>query len=574
MTSGDEATRATPRPVSDLPTQAAGHSTPGSASSARRAAPMIPGIVISAELGRGGMGAVYRGRQDYLGRDVAVKVLAVEPGPGAAAFVERFRREAQLLAALDHPHIVRCYEAGVTAAGECYLVMELVQGGNLRERLARTGRLSSCEALRVGQQLAEALAHAYEKGIIHRDVKPENLLLADTDDDGIGRVKLVDLGLARPQRPQGAMALTLAGMVLGTPTTMAPEQFDDPDGVDFRADIYGLGCVLFEALTGRGAYTGATFTDLIGQKKSGVVPDPSALVPGLDPALVKLVRDCLQPDRTARPASYAELLARFAALRSGPATTMVPRRRGGSFLLAAVLLLVVGGGGVVWWQYESSVSTTSTNPNTPSEPVPIPVDESPHVATGMTIIEAQALFARTQFAAPVPLWNADYGQRQVGWQVLEGAWSPSEDLPAMVGQGRAALLHAWQLPLPCKISGTIDAIDLGPGASPATEFGVLVRDASGIWHGVKISNLGAAVFGFWARAEQLAQIEVDAAPQSLPAGTLLFELRVQPGFVVFSVGGVDFGVRPVQGACDAVLLFNRGGAVQFADLSGSTALTP
>src|SRR5262249_31781151 len=153
-----------------------------------------------------------------------------------------------------------CHTAGTTPSGQSYLVMELVDGPNLLSWIAEHGALAAPAALRLTRQLASALGHAADLGVIHRDVKPQNVLLetptSTSLDLGFPSVpKLVDLGLARMAHETGNQGLTSPGAVMGTLATMAPEQFDTPDAVDFRADIYGLGCVLYHMLTGEPAFT-------------------------------------------------------------------------------------------------------------------------------------------------------------------------------------------------------------------------------------------------------------------------------------------------------------------------------
>jgi serine/threonine protein kinase len=194
-------------------------------------------------LGQGGMGAVYKARQPKLNRLVALKIL---PGEAAAdpAFAERFTREAQTLAQLCHPGIVGIYEFG-EADGLYYFLMEYVDGVNLRQML-QTGKLRPHEALAIVPQICEALQYAHDQGVVHRDIKPENILV-----DKRGRVKIADFGLAKllaqVSRPN---VLTRSQQIMGTPHYMSPEQFERPQAVDHRADIYSLGVVFYELLTG------------------------------------------------------------------------------------------------------------------------------------------------------------------------------------------------------------------------------------------------------------------------------------------------------------------------------------
>jgi predicted Ser/Thr protein kinase len=206
-------------------------------------AQLFPQLEILGFLGQGGMGAVYKARQPALDRFVALKILppAVAGGPG---FAERFNREARALARLNHPNIVAVYDFGKAGALH-YLLMEFVDGSNLRE-VERAGRLSPEQAVAIVPQICEALQFAHNEGVVHRDIKPENILL-----DKKGRVKIADFGIAKMVgAPAGQISLTGAQDVMGTPHYMAPEQVEKPQTVDHRADIYSLGVVFYEMLTG------------------------------------------------------------------------------------------------------------------------------------------------------------------------------------------------------------------------------------------------------------------------------------------------------------------------------------
>jgi serine/threonine protein kinase len=203
----------------------------------------LPQFEILELLGRGGMGVVYKARQVQLDRIVALKILppvdALSPD-----FVARFTREARALARLNHPNIVAVHDFGETN-GLYFIVMEYVDGANLRQ-LQRERSLSPAEALAIIPKICEALQYAHEEGLVHRDIKPENLLI-----DTKGRVKIADFGLAKMLRREPLdMALTVSGMAVGTMRYMAPEQMDQPETVDHRADIYSLGVVFYELLTG------------------------------------------------------------------------------------------------------------------------------------------------------------------------------------------------------------------------------------------------------------------------------------------------------------------------------------
>jgi tRNA A-37 threonylcarbamoyl transferase component Bud32 len=207
-------------------------------------AKQFPQLEIIELLGQGGMGAVYKARQKQLDRLVALKILPPEVGQ-TEAFAERFTREARSLAKLNHPRIVTVFDFGHTAKGLYYFVMEYVDGTDLRQ-VIQSGELEPAEALAIVPQICEALQFAHEEGIVHRDIKPENILI-----DKKGRVKIADFGLAKLLgKPATAFTLTADGHRMGTPHYMAPEQIEHPGQVDHRADIYSLGVVFYEMLTG------------------------------------------------------------------------------------------------------------------------------------------------------------------------------------------------------------------------------------------------------------------------------------------------------------------------------------
>ncbi len=235
--------RSNPKNLADLPTRALSGDEAGEVPSPEMLSRLLPQFEIEELIGIGGMGAVYRARQPKLDRLVAIKIMS-NKFARQPAFAERFAREARTLARLNHPQIVSVFDFG-EVNGFYYLVMEYVDGINLREAIA-AGRLPAEEVLQIVQQVCEALQFAHDQGVVHRDIKPENILL-----DQRGRVKIADFGLAKLSAdPQLPVSLTGTRQVLGTFNYMAPEQIEKPGSVDHRADIYSLGVVLYELLTG------------------------------------------------------------------------------------------------------------------------------------------------------------------------------------------------------------------------------------------------------------------------------------------------------------------------------------
>jgi hypothetical protein len=246
-----------------------------------------PGLALQAEIGRGGMGRVFRARHLKLDRSVAVKFLPPELAADPA-FEARFSREARALARLAHPHVVGVHDFGITDAGESYLVMELVAGGTLAERLPLPAR----EAVRVALQICDGLAYAHQHGLVHRDVKPENILF-----DGDGRAKIADFGIARLTEPddEGAAApLTRPSLVMGTPAYMAPEARAGAPP-DPRMDVFAMGVLIHQMITAR-------------------LPDGS--LAGLPAPLAAVVRQAIAPDARDRWPGAAALGVALGAARA------------------------------------------------------------------------------------------------------------------------------------------------------------------------------------------------------------------------------------------------------------------
>ncbi len=218
--------------------------------------------VIEKELGRGGMATVFLARDVKHDRDVAIKVLHPELSVSIGA--ERFEREIKLAAKLQHPHILGLYDSG-SADGLLYYVMPFVRGESLRDRLTREGMLSVDDAVRITVEVAGALQHAHDAGIVHRDIKPENILLAGD------HALVADFGIARAANEAGQQKLTQTGMAVGTPVYMAPEQ-SSGDLVGPTADIYSLGCVLYEMLAGEPPFTGPNSMAVMSKHLMEVVP--------------------------------------------------------------------------------------------------------------------------------------------------------------------------------------------------------------------------------------------------------------------------------------------------------------
>jgi len=274
-------------------------------------------------LGTGGMAEVYRARDTRLGRDVALKVVT-EALAGDPELLRRFEQEARLAGSLNHPNLVAVHDLGLHD-GAPYFITELLQGESLRQRLAR-GRIPLQSALEWGAQLARGLAAAHARGIVHRDVKPENIFV--TSD---GHVKLLDFGIAklaeavRDKGPHGLMDVTVTptggatrtGSVLGTPGYMSPEQVRG-ESVDARTDIFGLGAVIYEMVSGKRAFPGATVVE----SGSAILRDePEPLPAGAPPILAQVILHCLEKEPARRLQSASDLAFDLEMLRSPTGST-------------------------------------------------------------------------------------------------------------------------------------------------------------------------------------------------------------------------------------------------------------
>lgn len=302
------------------------------------------------ELGRGGMGVVYAARQVSLDRVLALKVLS-PPGPGSGAHIQRFLREAVAAAGLDHPNVVPIYEVG-EYDGRHYYGMKLVDGGSLAQHAPRL-KGDPRTAAGLVARVARAVHYAHERGVLHRDLKPANVLL-----DRQGRPFVADFGLAR--RVDGDAGLTASGSVVGTPAYMAPEQAEGRrDAVTTAADVYGLGAVLYEVLTGRQPFEGATVLEVLAKVRDAEPEPPSRVNPRTPRDLETVALKCLEKDprrRYASAAAVADELERWlngSPIAARPATAperavkWVRRRPTAAALLVACAVALGAAGAAV-----------------------------------------------------------------------------------------------------------------------------------------------------------------------------------------------------------------------------------
>ncbi|HZI99414.1 MAG TPA: serine/threonine-protein kinase, partial [Gemmatimonadaceae bacterium] len=272
-------------------------------------------------IGAGGMATVYLARDMRHGRPVAVKVL--HPELTVAIGTERFLREIQTVARLRHPHIVPLYDSG-EAAGFLYYVMPFVEGQSLRSRITAGGAIPLEEAVRISREIADALDYAHENGVVHRDIKPDNVML-----DG-HHAAITDFGIARALTESGG-SLTHTGITIGTPAYMSPEQVTGESQVDGRSDIYSLGCVMFEMLSGKPAFSGPSPQAVMASRFRNSSPSFDAIDVQVPSSLREIIAKATQLEPDQRFQSAREIVDRLDAARdalrsSSVETTSVPAR--------------------------------------------------------------------------------------------------------------------------------------------------------------------------------------------------------------------------------------------------------
>lgn len=266
------------------------------------------------EIGEGGMGTVYLARHTLIGRTAAVKVLKPEL-TGNAAAVERFFNEARAASNARHPGIVEIYDFGQDAADLAYIVMEHLPGESLRARLSRVGRMDVPAALSLARQIARALGAAHAGGVIHRDLKPDNVIVVPDPDVVSGeRAKVLDFGIAKLSDADTSGMRTHTGTIMGTPAYMAPEQCRGAGHVDLRADLYALGCMLFEMLCGRPPFSAAGVGELIAKHIYEAPPSPRTFQPSVPIDVDTLVCKLLSKNPEHRYQTAAETVTALGAV--------------------------------------------------------------------------------------------------------------------------------------------------------------------------------------------------------------------------------------------------------------------
>jgi len=287
-------------------------------------------------LGEGGMGSVYEGRHAVVGKRVAIKILHAEYAANEEV-LKRFYREAQAAAAIGHANIIDIIDVGATASNEPYLVMEYLEGEDLESMLSRTGPLKVEAACAILEPALLALGAAHAKGIVHRDLKPANIFLCRAE-DGRHSVKLIDFGISKFTGAAGGTKLTQTGSLLGTPSYMSPEQARGRVDVDHRTDIYSMGVILYQMLTGELPYQGDNYNALLSSLLTEQPKSLRALNPSIPADADALVLRELSKDPSERSQSAAEMLAAFGELAA------FKERESGMTLLGEQLRRGVAGG--------------------------------------------------------------------------------------------------------------------------------------------------------------------------------------------------------------------------------------
>jgi serine/threonine-protein kinase len=323
---------------------------------------ITPTLRLVRPLGKGGMGAVWVADHLALGTQVAVKFMAAAYAQNAG-LVQRFQREAVAAAQIKSPHVAQVFDHGVMASGEPYIVMELLEGEDLGQRVRRAGPLSVGELVPVVAQVAKALTRAHQLGIVHRDIKPDNVFLVSIDGELL--VKILDFGIAK-HAAEGLPGMTSTGAMLGTPLYMSPEQLLSSKAVDFRSDLWSLGVVGYHALTGRVPFAGETIGSISVAVHAGVYAPASSVRSGVSGAVDAWIARALCRDPAGRFGSAREL---------AEALEQAAREPGGTAVLTSGLPVALGPTG------------TMATPTTPLPHTPVPVTPAP-VATPAPVTPA------------------------------------------------------------------------------------------------------------------------------------------------------------------------------------------
>jgi hypothetical protein len=490
---------------------------------------LFPDFEIVRCLGQGGMGAVYQAVQRDLDRTVAIKILPPEIAADAE-FSERFRREASALASLDHPNIVRLFDYG-QREGLAYFVMEFVDGVDLSRRIA-SGPVTADEAFGIVSQLCDALHHSHGRGVVHRDIKPANLLITRE-----GRVKVADFGLARLVNPgAGDPGLTRTNATLGTPRYMAPEQMAGASGSDHRVDIYAVGVVLYELLTGH--------------MPVGHFDAPSEKIAALNPHIDEVVLRALstEPERRFATAEDVKSSLREAIERPAPTRHERARRLALGALMASVAAAAIAGGAAWLWvtwrgetgdESEKALSSAVTPLADPSGRIVVfgQTEAAPFPLAGQPAAKVAVAAAHDEFGlvlrpdGTVLAWGDNrFGQTNVPAGL-------SDVIAVAVGQGPRAA-HALALRRDGTVAGWGD--NTFRQAIPPDGLTGVVAIAAGELHSLALTRNGRLIA--WGNsASPAGAVPENLAPAKAIAASANFNLALLNNGLVIAWGLNDAG---------------------------------
>ncbi|MBL4636048.1 MAG: protein kinase [Kofleriaceae bacterium] len=353
------------------------------------------------EIGEGGMGVVYLAKQAGLQRTVAIKLMRSEIHASVDAAV-RFAREARITAQIDSPHVVNILDVGVTSDKIPYMVMEHLKGCDLATYIADHAPLQIAEVVSIVQQLCVGLREAHAVGVVHRDLKPANVFLVRSSlDQSITRVVILDFGVSKfSESAAGGMDLTQTGMIMGSPRYMAPEQLADSKSVDYRADLWSVGIILYELLTGLPPFRSNTLVHLVTEILSGKREPISSLRPEVPAFLIAAVDQCLKIEVEQRTESASALLHALAHTQAAQveAIPVLPPPQGFSLraMMALLLLAVASVAAFLLWPSSDAEVVRKQPPSTVPLVTPLTVDAS------VPVPDAPSAAVLQQDAAPVP----------------------------------------------------------------------------------------------------------------------------------------------------------------------------
>ncbi len=554
----------------------------------------IPGYEILSVLGKGGMGVVYEATQLNLGRTVALKTVLVSR-MGSASALSRFEQEARTVAQLRHPNIVGGYDFGKND-GRVFFAMELVEGEELADRIKREGMLDERLAWGIARQTAAGLAHAANHGVVHRDIKPGNLLLVDPPEGipfpaDMPMVKIADFGLAiLTTSEESSTRLTSDNTTVGSPHYMAPEQFQQSD-VDLRADIYSLGASVYHILAGKPPFNGSNLTQIMASKMAGRLTPLEELRPGLSPGTYNLLDRMMAQSLDDRPASYPELISLIDDLAptlfedssaAGPSATTAalatPRPQANSakidtdttgsktesgfegvqpgaervtnrrYLLAAGFVGLASVAGGAWWFTQAGKKTP------PPRPSKIKMKD---------------------LGPSLRLFN---GSNIAGWQQRSGNWIVPPGTPTLEGTDGLLVRPLFKKidgqPKPIELFSLIVLVDCAEAESAEIQFGFELNDQrNGSRYSLQFTNEGISI---GERASDKAEFQpLGNKPSASITREVAAIIEQQPGGWFVSINERPLGALPRRpnGELPEIRLATKGGPARFSEIT-LTELAP